>query len=100
MIALLILLNISIAIAFIAYSYKAATKLKGAGTLLQDGDTEGAGDMLYRAGRIYRQIIIASITLTIVVVLVSLASGTRTEKHYEGDGDETMIRSNDMSADY
>ncbi|MGB1119168.1 MAG: hypothetical protein ACPGYR_01620 [Chitinophagales bacterium] len=53
MIALLIVINITIAIAFVAYSYMAATKLQGAGTLLQDGDTEGAGDMLNRAGTMY-----------------------------------------------
>mgnify|MGYP003329211648 CR=1 FL=1 len=93
MIALLIVINITIAGAFVAYSYMAATKLKGAGTLLQDGDTEGAGDMLNRAGTMYMNIIIASVTLAIVVALVSIEvasrSGTKTEMYYEVNAADT-----------
>ena len=105
MIALLIVVNITIAGAFVAYSYMAATKLQGAGTLLQDGDTEGAGDMLNRAGTMYRNIIIASVTLAIVVALVSIEvasrSGTKTEMYYEGDGGGTTPPpASEVPADY
>jgi len=77
MIVILILTGVTIAGVFITYSCIAAAKLKNSGTLLRDGDTKAAGDMLNRAGMMYMNIIIGSVALAFVLALISIELASR-----------------------
>ena len=89
--AFIAILNIVIAVAFIAYSYAAASELRESGALLSNGDTEAAGNTLYQAGEKYLNIIKAGFALLIVGILISIVAASnmttaeeiRIEQEYE-----------------
>ena len=83
MFVLFSVINLLIAISFIAYSYKAAVKLKESGSMLLDGDTDSAGNSLLQAGTMYQNLIKAGIFLVILVTLVSIFT---TRSYTSGNG--------------
>ena len=74
--AFIAILNIVIAVTFIAYSYAAASELRESGALLSNGDTEAAGNTLYQAGEKYLNIIKAGFALLIVGILISIVAAS------------------------